>query len=210
MEIVADMPEGAPIINIEGKKGDSLFYRPLGWTLKEDLKLISGQYEEYEKLITEAKEERLLALVGSLSVEDALDFFLGAFIPSYNYLSENRDFSLSMKIDLAYSLHLIPKLILDAADLIRKIRNEFAHDLHLNSFDSLGDKIKRRLRRLSKELFPRDKGTEISYFVDFEKVVDATIMGLEIYASHVKIARQFIYSEDFISELKKRVKVKSN
>jgi hypothetical protein len=208
MEIVSDMPKGAPTINVEGKRGDSLFYRPIGWTVKDDLKLISSQYKEYAKLVTEAEEERLLAIVGNLSLEEALDLFLGAFIPSYKRLSENRDFSLSMKIDLARSLRLIPRHILDAVDLIRKIRNEFTHKLRLNSFDSLNDTIKRRLRQRSKELYPNDKDTEISYAVEFEKLVDATIFALEIYTSHVRIARQFIYGDDFIGELSKRVKSK--
>lgn len=208
MEMVTGIPEGAPIINIEGTKGESIFYRPLGWTLKEDLKLISNQYEEYERIIREAKEERLLALVGNLSMEEALDYFLAAYIPHYEYLSENRGFSLAMKIDLGHSLCLIPKHLLDAADLVNRIRNEFAHDLQMKSFDSLETKIKQKLSRFHKVLFPKDSKS-ISYSEKFAQVVDAVIIGFEVYSSHVRIARKFIYSDDFTNELKKRVVVKT-
>ena len=37
MEIVRDMPEGAPVINIEGKKGESLFHHPVIWFIQEDI-----------------------------------------------------------------------------------------------------------------------------------------------------------------------------
>jgi len=209
MEMVTDIPEEAPTINIEGKKGESIFYRPLGWTLQEDLKLISGYFEEYERVIGESEEERLLALVGNLSIEEALDYFLAAYIPRYKkYLSESRDFTFSMKIDIGRSLCLIPKHLLDAADLVRKIRNEFAHNLQMKSFDSLKVDTKRKLSTFCKVFFPKDDG-HISYSEKFARVADAVILGFEVYSSHVRIARKFIYSDDFTNELKKRVVIKT-
>lgn len=201
MEIVHDKPEGAPFINIEGKKGESLFYRPLIWGIEKDMKLISGQYAEYERLVREAKEERLLALIGAMSMEEALDFFLRAYIPDYSRLEENRDFSLSMKIDLAYSLRLIPTHILNTADLVRGIRNRFAHDLSIDCFDSLDDSFKNKLRVKFKELFPDDTNAGPAFADMFVKVVDGVIIGLEIYASNLKNAREYIYSEDFLKKL---------
>jgi len=47
MEIVHDKPEGAPLINIEGKKGESLFCHPVIWFIQEDFKGIKEQYESY-------------------------------------------------------------------------------------------------------------------------------------------------------------------
>lgn len=208
MEIVTHIPEEAPTINIEGTKGESIFCRPLGWTLQEDLKLISGHFEEYERVIGESEEERLLAVVGNLSIEDALDYFLTAYIPHYEYLSENRDFTLSMKIDLGLSLCLIPKHLLDAADLVRKIRNEFAHNLKMKSFNSLKVDTKRKLSTFCKVFYPKDD-EDVSYSEKFARVADAVILGFEVYSSHVRVARKFIYSDDFTNELKKRVVIKT-
>ena len=209
MEIVHDKPEGEPIINIEGKKGESLFYRPLIWGFEKDFKLISGQYAEYERLIREAKEERLLALVGAMSMEEALDFFLEGYIPDYRSLEKQLSLSIKNKIQLARSLRIIPAHILDAADLINNVRNKFAHNLKISCFDALDSGSKDNLKQKHGVFFPDDRNTDLTFIDMFAKVTDGIIIGLEIYASHLKIARDYIYSEDFLNELSKRIKGKS-
>jgi hypothetical protein len=206
MEIANDMPEGAPIINIEGRKGESLFYRPLIWGIKEELKLISKQYTEYERIIREAKEERLLGLVGAISMEEALDFILEAYIPDYRGLEPH--LSPSLKIRLTRSLNIIPAQILDAADLINSVRNKFAHELKISCFDALDSGTKGNLKQKHSMFFPNDTNTDSTFADIFSKVVDAVIIGLEIYASNLRIAREYIYSDDFGKELVKRIKEK--
>lgn len=211
MEIVRDKPEDGHILNIEGKKGESLFHHPVIWALKDDFSRIKEQYKRYWKLIEEAKEERLLALIGALSMEDALALFLEAYIPKYGHLfEENKDFTLSMKIDLAYSLCLIPMHILNAADLVRKIRNEFVHDLSIDCFDSLDDdRFKNKLGVRFKEFYPDDTNTGLTHTEMFERVVVGVIVALGIYASHVRTAREYIYSAGFSQQLVERIKAKS-
>ena len=185
MEMVPDLPEGAPIINIEGRKGKSLFYRPLIWGIKEELKLISEQYTEYERIIREAKEERLLGLVGAISMEEALDFFLGAYIPDYHRIERQRDFTLFIKIEIARSLRIIPAHILDAAELINSVRNKFAHELKISCFDALDSGTRGNLKQKHSMFFPNDTNTDSTFTDIFSKVVDAVIIGLEIYASNL-------------------------
>jgi len=211
MEIVHDIPEGAPIINIEGKKGESLFYRPLIWGLEKDLKLLRAQYTEYERLIIEAKEERLLALVGAMSMEEALDLFLRSYIPGYRKLEkQHREFTPYVKIQLARSLKIIPAHIFDAADLVRDIRNKFAHNLRISRFEALKSEIKDNLRQKHGAFYPKDINIDLSLAEIFHKVVDGVILGLEIYASNLKIAKDYIHSGDFVKELGKRVKGESS
>ena len=211
MEIVHDKPEGAPIINIEGKKGGSLFHHPSIWVFEKDVKRISDQYESYQKFLEGTKEERLLALIGALSMEEALDLFLGAYLPDYSRLEESRDFSLSMKIDLAHSLRLIPTHILHTADLVRAIRNKFAHDLSIDCFDSLdNNKFKNKLRVRFKELFPDNTNTSLAIKDMFISIVEAVILGLGIYASHLMAAKEYIYSDAFLKEFDKRIKGKTS
>jgi len=210
MEIVHDIPEGAPIINIEGEKGKSLFNRPLIWGLEEDLKLLRAQYTEYERLISEAEEERLLALVGAMSMAEALDFFLRAYIPGYRKLEKlERDFTLFMKIELARSLKIIPAHIFDAADLVRDIRNKFAHDLRISCFDDLDEPTKDKLKQKHSAFYPKNTNNDITLADVFHKVVDGVIISFEIYASNLRIARDYIHSGDFIKELTERIKGKS-
>jgi len=138
-------------------------------------------------LIEGAKEERLLALVGALSMEEAIDLFLGAYIPDYPHLEEQRDFTLFIKIELTRCLRVIPKHILDAAVLINNIRNKFAHELRIERFDSLDIGTQDNLKRKHGAFFP--DGTRISLAVKdvFAGIVEAIIVGLGIYASHLKV-----------------------
>ena len=44
------------------------------------------------------------------------------------------------------------------------------------------------------------------YIIPLIKIADGVVVGFEIFTSHVKIAREYIYSDDFINELNKRIK----
>ncbi len=209
MEIIHDKSDKGPIINIEGEKGESLFRRPVIWFIEGDFQRIKEQYESYQKLIEGAKEERLLAIIGALSMEEALDLFLGSYLPDYSNLEENRDFSLSMKIDLAHSLRLIPKHILNTADLIRSVRNKFAHNLNIICFGALDRGTKDSLGQKYRVFFPDDVDTGLTVKDMFVSIVEAVIVGLAIYASHLRAAKEFIHSEDFSGQLVKRIKAES-
>ena len=210
MEIAHDMPAGAPIINIEGKKGGSLFYRPVIWFIQEDFKRIKEQYEGYQKLIEGAKEERLLTLIGALSMEEALDLFLRAYIPDYHRLEKQRDFTLFIKIELARSLRIIPTHILDAAALINNVRNKFAHELKIERFDSLDIGTQDNLKQKDRVFFPDDNiNTSLTVKDMFIHIVEAVIIGLGIYSSHLRTAKEYIYSAEFSQQLVERIKAKS-
>ena len=141
-------------------------------------------------------------------MEEALDFFLGAYIPDYRKLEKQLSLSIKNKIHLARSLRVVPAHILDAADLINNVRNRFAHNLKIGCFDALDSGNKGNLKQKHGVFFPDDRNTGLTFTDMFAKVTDGVIIGLEIYASHLKIARDYIYSEDFLNELSKRIKGK--
>ncbi len=210
MEIVHGEPqEGESFINIEGKKGESLFHRPVIWFIEEDFKHINEQYEGYRKLIEGVQEERLLALIGALSMEEALDLFLGAYISEYHRLEQYRDFTLFIKIEMARSLRIIPAHILDAATLINKVRNKFAHELKFERFDSLDIGTQDNLKQKARVFFPDDMNTSLTVKDMFIHIVEAVIIGLGIYVSHLRTAREYIYSFAFSQQLVERIKAKS-
>jgi hypothetical protein len=194
---------------ISGKKGESLFYSPYSppnVVAKTDYKSISEQLTKYMNLALKAKEERLLVLIGALSMEEALDSFLSAYIPDYKRILENTDFTLSMKIEIAFSLRLIPRHILHTADLVRGIRNKFAHDLSIDCFDSLDKKLKNRLRVRFKEFCPEEEINNVELSKLFEQIIQFIVSALGIYQFQSKAAKEYIYSEDFLNELNKRIK----
>jgi len=209
MEIVHDKPEGEPIINIEGRKGESLFHRPVICFIQEDFKRIKEQHEGYQRLIEGAKEERLLALIGALSMEEALDLFLGAYIPDYRRLEKQRDFTPFIKIELACSLRIIPMHILDAAVLINSVRNKFAHELNIDHFDSLDNGTQDNLKQKHGVFFPDNTNTSLTVKDMFINIVEAVIVGLGIYASHLRAAKEYIYGASFSQQLVERIKAKS-
>lgn len=101
---------------------------------------------EFHKLFTyESKDDRTIAILGGTFSEMVLEHILYAFFPEGDKEVEEM-FQLnqpignfSNKIKMCYCLGLIDKVIKDDLNLIRKIRNEFAHDLYA-SFES--EKIK--------------------------------------------------------------------
>jgi len=196
-----------PHVNVEGKKGESLFHSFI-FPGKDILTSINVGYMKYGKLIRETKDERLLAFIGALCMEEALDSFLGDYIPNYRHLEENRDFSLSMKIELVRSLRLIPMHLLGTADMVRDIRNKFAHNLDIDSFDSLDNGRRGKLRNRFKEIFPDDEISDVPLSELFEHVVGLLVSTLRVYQSCVAVAREYIYSEDFLNELNKRIEGK--
>ena len=148
--------------------------------------------------------------MGAIIMEEALDFILGAYIPHYHHLEKQRDFTLFLKIKLARSLQIIPPQILDAADMINSVRNKFAHKLKISCFDALDSGTKGNLKQKHSMFFPNDTNTDSTFADIFSKVVDAVILGFEIYASNLRIARGYIYSEDFLNELKRRIEGKAS
>ena len=118
---------------------------------------IGERHQNYHKLIEKANEGCLLALVSALSMEEALDLFLGIYIPGYSRIKENNDFTLFMKLEMARVLRWIPEQILGAVVLISSMRNKFAHDLALNSCAALDSGTQGHLKQRYGEVVFGDK-----------------------------------------------------
>lgn len=101
---------------------------------------------EYAKLFDyEEKNDRAIAIVGATFLEILLEHILWAFlIDDEKEVTELLQYdqplgTFSGKIRMTYCLGLIYKPVRDDLHLVRKIRNEFAHNLYA-SFE--GEKIK--------------------------------------------------------------------
>ncbi len=96
---------------------------------------------EFNKLFNkESVDERSIAIIGGTFCEMALEYVLKSFFPEDDeveklFVFNNSLGNFSNKISLAYCLGLIDKLIKRDLDLIRKIRNKFAHDLFTSFHD---------------------------------------------------------------------------
>lgn len=97
---------------------------------------------EFHKLFNEEKtDERAIAIIGGTFIEMALEHVLKGFFPENDKEVEKLfEFNqplgnFSNKINIAYCLGLIDRLIKKDLDLVRKVRNKFAHDLYVTFED---------------------------------------------------------------------------
>jgi len=186
-----------------GEEGGSLFTKPFFYPFREDFK------ELLEK-IRRTKDDRSLAIVSALIVEYYIDDLLKTWIPEYKKLAESRDFTLSMKISLLDAFKLIPHHILKCADCLRKIRNDFAHNLDIDSFEKIKQENKNALKEMYEYLFGTSTSQGKSIRKLFEKIAWFAITGIWAYKPNIAILREVIQSNDFLRELEKKSETKVN
>jgi len=187
----------------DGPKGQTLFSHLINWCITED------SFENFQGSIHDSfshiaiEDDRTLSLVGALITENAVDGLLAAYIPDYMNLIEHGDFTFSMKINLARSLRLCPTRLLSAADAIRKVRNEFAHDLYITKFGQCKPEniklVHDHLRQINKRDTEKKEAREL-----FKLLVMYIFMALKSYQYHVEKLNNYIRkSEEFMNHFKK-------
>jgi len=210
--------ESKKFLNIEGAPGESIFRRPISFLLtpsegKFYEAVFQKELEEYWAHYKELEDERAVVVVGSLCVEDCLDKMIEAIFPRSKELLENKDFSLSLKIDLIQAYKIIPNRILNDCDTIRQMRNDFAHELNIKTFDDWeisvseknenrkdGERKRKNFKNgidQSLRIYDSDYDLSLSCRKRFEYFVGVVTIALVIYTTHVQAMRKFIDSQDF-------------
>jgi len=189
------------VINIVGEKDETLFYCPLiDVGLLDSFDEIQDKMNEYLSKCNTTSDDRALALIGALCIEKELDVFLSEWIKNYKPLAKNKDFTFSFKIELANSLRLIPSKIFNSIEPIRKIRNIFAHNLEIDTFekakefDSKADKpsfvmLYDKVKAFHKWEVTDDKRT-------FKHLMAIIILGLRVYTKHVLKLSNYIWNRN--------------
>jgi hypothetical protein len=185
-----------------GKEGESLFTKPLFRFFAEN------PLPELYRKTGSLNDDRLLAIVTALIVEDRIDAALGSFLPRYRKLAENTDFTFSMKIALCEALGQIPPSILSAANTLRKIRNEFAHNLDITSFDGIKDSLMKALITLRANVYGAVTDSlrepKSSLVEEYKAVAFFCISGLEAYRQNMAYLARHISTPEFIESLHKK------
>lgn len=165
-----------------GVPGQTLFDRPFMERFR------SNPPPDSSKKTQGIDDDRLLAIVSALVVEERLDHLLGLFLPGYEKLQPEQ-FGFCMKIRLLEALKLIPLRFTRAADCIRLIRNEFAHDLNKKRFEDLDQKLLTHLKALREQTLvkPEPRTT----FKDmFRTIHFFCVAGLDAYSANVGALRE--------------------
>ncbi len=195
-------PKPDEILHIEGPSSKTIFWGLLTWLFPLDrMEELQKELDDYWGHYRGLSDERAVVLVGALCVEDSLDRMINAFFPGSRILHENRDFTFSLKMDLLQACRLIPSRILDHCNLVRKLRNDFAHRLEFKTLSDWGSQNFQAVDQAIRSYLPQyDLG--ISHRKRFEDVVAAVCVALRMYSAQVEVLREFLDSPEFWKWLK--------
>lgn len=144
---------------------------------------------EFHKLFNlEKKDERTISILGGTFLEMALENLLREFFPDEEKDVDNLFMypqalaNFSNKINLAFCLGLIDKVVKDDLKLVKNIRNKFAHDLYV-SFDDAQIKSWVRELKFHKISMLMDAPFEATELQIFQVGVNQLITNLHGYIS---------------------------
>jgi hypothetical protein len=185
-----------------GKKGESLFSEPLLRFFREN------PLPELFSKTGSLNDDRLLAIVTALIVEDRIDAALSSFLPRYAKLADQTDFTFSTKIALCEALAQIPPAILRAATIIRKIRNEFAHNLDITSFTGIKPALIGELKNLRANVYgavaERMREPMATLVEEYKGLAFFSIAALDTYRENMDYLAKHISNPEFIEGLYKK------
>lgn len=190
--------KGAFVFN--GEKGESLFIEPFFDKLKGSLEE-TFELPHLFRRIEKAGDERSLAIMTALIVENRVDEILRVFMTGYDDLAKNKDFTMSMKTGLLSAMRMFPKHIIACADVVRQIRNDFAHNLEKESFDNVERKYLDKLSALFTGIYGKEESGKKTAHEKFKGIAYIAIFGLHLYKRNVQMLWKVVTSHQFAEEL---------
>jgi hypothetical protein len=92
----------------------------------------------FYKRINSLKDDRSFVILITTIIEFHTDRLLGIAIPGYEKnLLKDSAITFSIKLNLLKSLNLLPPQIFNLSDCVRKIRNEFAHNVEIDNISDI-------------------------------------------------------------------------
>lgn len=170
----------------------------------------------FYKRVNETKDERSFVLLMTLIIEFHIDSIIKAFFPGGKTFLENKDLTLSLKINLLKSIKLLPDSIFGFADLIRQVRNEFAHNLKIDKIEELknyskGKKLLNRLNEYCKVYIDNlvySKHELNNYREKFKDIASFVNNALREYEPSVRLIRKEIENQKFVQNIVNKNKFK--
>lgn len=202
-------PEPEQIINIEGPKGQSLFYRASSSVVgKGELerfeRALQARIDHYEEKYKKTNDDRALALIGALIVEEELDRLLSSWLVDYEkHCRDAIEMTFSFKVKLAKSTRLIPAKILNAIDPVRKIRNTFAHNLDIDTFKQAKEIDALPFRELYFKTKTFMSWNETDDLKTFQQLVTLIALALILYTKHITKVKDHIWNRGNLAGIMK-------
>lgn len=184
----------------------SLFNKPLMQVI-DDVDAIQRKIDNCLSKYDKTTDDRALAIIGALLIENEIDDFISISIKGYSKIKEDKAMTFSFKGDLANSLMIMPSKIINAIEPIRKIRNLFAHNLEISSFIEAKNWV---IEKKKSNPFPmlNEKIRTIIYEWDnkddkatYKQLLIVIILGIHIYARHANYLQAFIWKKDNLKKI---------
>ena len=99
-----------------------------------------------------SENDRAFILVSAVALEDKIENILKLLLPSIKTLADNKEFTFSFKINLLKSFELYNPKLIEYIHLVRKIRNEFAHNLSISDFENISSRTLTHIDQCLKSL----------------------------------------------------------
>jgi len=190
----------------ESKKRDCLFHKQFDLWEKSNWNV---DLPPFFKRLNNITDDRSFVILAASALEYQVDRFLKAFIPEAQILvNDNTNFS--MKLKLLRAFRLIPSQFTNMIECIKDIRNEFAHNLEIDSFADAekSQKLQLHLKTLDRQWIQFK--SDMCYWdnkkplrLKFKDIWRVSIEGLRIYESNVRLFRQETENNQFIDQLHK-------
>src|SRR5690554_6303 len=175
------------------------FWKKVEWN--EDL-------PQYFKRLNNIDDDRSFVILATTVLEYQIDRFLEKFIPKYDCLID-RNTSLNTKIRTIKAFNLIPSQFIEMINLIKNIRNDFAHNLTFDSFKNVPkteknlikniEKLKEHWNNYSSEMPYWQKDDNIRLL--FKVIWRICLEGLRVYEINIELFRQETEKTEFIQDL---------
>jgi hypothetical protein len=174
-----------------GPEGETLFCSPY----QRKIAVLDTSHDLIKKRKVNS-DDRSFALVSAMISENYVDRILKLLLPTF---ALDREGAAARKINLLASFNIIPRHLTEAAMLLNKTRNAFAHNLDIATFSELDThksdltKSMRSLCRLRK--IPVESA-DVS--VLFEVIFKMATSGIVKYEENVRFYTNFIRTPAFI------------
>jgi hypothetical protein len=186
-----------------GAPGESAFTKP--FLVLPEIKNWNAELPEFFRRLSESADDRSYVVLAALVLEYHYDEALKSLMPGYDAINTSNDYTFSLKIETLSALKLVPSLIPRSAHCVRKIRNEFAHNLTIDHLDAVRADLLDRARTLYDEMYAPYKDSHQGKTLRqvFEKLVTGAITGLKLYRPNLNALRQRIDDPAFIDALQR-------
>lgn len=158
----------------------------------------SNSWIHFERF-SESGDDRSKSVLAGIIVEHHLDRLLKLLFVDYKFLTVRSDFTFSFKISILKSLRLIPDNIVTMCDCVRKVRNEFAHNLVISSINEVNKKLHNQIHQLYVE--NTQTNNEVPLIKKFTSIYNLGSGGLRSFEQNIRLLREKIDEPDFEEDL---------